>query len=271
LLREKAAVRSGLFLDHLPGKRSNADMTNRVLLNNIDHLDLRVVPRHGPEFGDAVNQTLIVPTEFEEAQRDYPILFKEDAEGQIQAVALLGLDRDENLFLGTGGWQARYIPALHQRGPFSIALKEQEIDGERVVEPMIHIDLDDPRVSSGEGYPLFRPQGGNAPYLEHIARVLRAIHEGLRIGSDMYDAFQQAGLIEPANIEIQLSDTEQYNLPNHFAITAEGLARLNESALWSLHRAGFLRSAFLIASSLGNVARLIELKNQRRTASLPSI
>ena len=97
-------------------------MTNRVLLNNVEHRDLRVVTRHSVDFGDAINQVLVFPTEFEDLQREYPILFRRDAEGNIQAVALLGLDRDENLFLDGEGWHARYVPAVQRCGPFSIGL-----------------------------------------------------------------------------------------------------------------------------------------------------
>ena len=94
---------------------------NRVLLNNIDHHDLRVITRHGAEFGDAVNQVMVFPTEFEAVQREYPIVFRRDSEGALRPVALLGLTREENLFLdGAGGWRAGYVPALLRRGPFSI-------------------------------------------------------------------------------------------------------------------------------------------------------
>lgn len=82
---------------------------NRVLLNNVDHADLRVIAAHGVAFGDGVNQTLLLPTEFEAAQREYPILIRKDPSGGYHAVALLGLDRDENLFLDETGWRARYV------------------------------------------------------------------------------------------------------------------------------------------------------------------
>ncbi len=37
-------------------------MTKTVLLNNIDHGDLKVLTGHGPAFGDSINQVLIFPT-----------------------------------------------------------------------------------------------------------------------------------------------------------------------------------------------------------------
>jgi hypothetical protein len=234
-------------------------MTKTVQLNNVDHHDLRVITRHAAEFGDAVNQVLVFPTEFEEIQREYPIFFTPDASGDLQAVALLGLDRDENLFLDESGWQARYVPAAQQRGPFVIGMAEDSGD------PMIHVDPEHPRIGhgDGEGQPLFLPHGGNSPYLEHIAGVLRTIYAGLDLIRPMFEAFEDAGLIEPVAVEVQLSDTEQYDLPDYSTISAERLGALDSAALERLHRAGFLYPAFLVVASTANVNRLIERKLAR--------
>lgn len=234
-------------------------MTRNVLLNNIDHHDLRVVTRH--DAGDSVNLTPVFPTEFEEAQRDYPILFRRDEGGAFQAVALLGLDRDENLFLGPEGWTARHIPALHRRGPFMIGLQPQD-DGSDP-QPMIHVDLDDPRISREAGEPIFLPHGGNTPYLEQVAGVLRTLYAGLELAPPMFAAFDAAGLIQPVEMEIAISDEEKYNLPGFFTIDQDRLATLDGEALEALNREGWLRLAYLVAASLGNVSRLIALKNRK--------
>ena len=34
---------------------------------------------------------------------------------------------------------------------------------------MIHVDLDDPRIGTDDGIPLFLPQGGQSPLLDHVA------------------------------------------------------------------------------------------------------
>lgn len=239
---------------------------NRVLLNNVDHHDLRVVLGHGAAFGDAINQSLIFPTEFEAAQRDYPILFRKDSEGRFQAVVILGLDRDENLFLDEARWPDRYIPAVQQRGPFLIGFREREEGGERLREPMIHVDLDHPRIGHGEGEPVFLPQGGHSPYLDHVTRVLRTIHDGLEMIEPMFAAFEEEGLIEPLLLQISLDETTRYDLPDFYTIGAERLAQLDGAALERLHRAGYLRMAFMVAASLANVSQLIERKNRKRAA-----
>ncbi|MCW3848263.1 SapC family protein [Sphingomonas sp. LB-2] len=238
-------------------------MTNNVLLNNVDHHDLRVTFRHGAEHGDSVNQALIFPTEYEDVQREYPILFRQDESGAFQSVVLLGLDRDENLFLGESGWAARYVPAVHRRGPFMIGLQASKDDPD-TREPMIHIDLDDPRVGREAGEPLFLPHGGNAPYLEHVAAVLRTLYSGIELAQPMFAAFDALGLIQPIELQIALDEETQYDLPGFFTIAQDRLADLGGEPLEQLNRAGYLRLAYLAAASLANVGRLIDLKNRKR-------
>jgi len=243
-------------------------MTNKVLLNNVDHADLRIIVRHSAEFGDSVNQVLVFPTEFDDIQREYPIFFRRDQNGELQSIALLGLDRDENLFLDEHGWHGRYVPAALQRGPFLIGLQKGAAEGAARQEPMVHIDLDDPRVSKNEGLALFLPHGGNAPYLNHIAGVLRAIYAGMDATASMFAAFEEAGLIEPVSLEIELDEARKYVLPDLFTIGRAALAALDGARLEQLNLAGFLGVAFLVASSMSNVSRLIEIKNAKRNADL---
>jgi hypothetical protein len=243
--------------------RKGWNVTNIVLLNNVDHGDLKVATGHGAEFGDAVNQTLIFPTEWEEVQREYPILFRRGEGGRFQSVALLGLDRDENLFLDGGAWDGRYVPALHQRGPFSIGLQASEAGDE--AEPMIHVDLDHPRIVEQQGQPVFLPQGGNSPYLDAVAAVLRRIHAGVMVTDAMFDAFEAQDLIHPIALEVTLSETKRYTLDGVHTIDADRMAALEGPALRSLHQHGFLQAAFWAMSSLANVPRLIDRKNRRLT------
>lgn len=236
-------------------------MTNRVTLNNIDHQELKVATRHGAEFGDAVNQMLVFPTEFESLQREHPILFRQDEDGQYQSVVLLGLERGENLHLDGDRWTSRTVPAIQQRGPFSIGLQRRD-DGS-AGDPMIHVDLDDARVGAEDGLPVFLPHGGNTPYLEHVLGVLRIIHEGLEVAPAMFQAFGELDLIEPVRVEIKLNEEQQYNLDGYHTISAERMSALDGPSLERLNRTGFLPAAIFVLSSLGNVSRLIDLKNRK--------
>lgn len=236
-------------------------MAQFVMLNNVAHKDLRVITRYSAEFGDNVATAMIVPTEFVHAQREYPIFFRKDpATGEYMSVVLLGLQKDENLFLDDKGWNADYVPGVIARGPFFIGFQNR--DNQR--NAVIHVDTEHPRLSKNEGELLFQPQGGNTRYLDRIADLLNSINQGMEINKPMFDAFVAADLIEPVQLEIKVNSEEQYNLTGLHTISREKLAKLDADTLFRLHRAGYLQGAFLVAASLNNVQRLIDLKNERR-------
>ncbi len=235
-------------------------MSQIALLDNVEHHDLRLITRASAASGDNVNLALVVPTEFAEVQREYPILFRQNENGGFQAFALLGLETDENLYLGDDGWTARYLPAIQARGPFSIALRDA---GNGQAEPMIMIDTGHPRVSRTEGDPLFLAHGGNAPALERAVNALRTLHAGIAASDAMFVAFQAAGLLAPVNIEIKLEDGTSYALPDFFSISQEACARLDAATLETLNRSGFLALAFCVIHSTGNIRRLIDMKTRR--------
>jgi hypothetical protein len=241
-------------------------MAQNVLLNDVAHRDLRVRSHYSAELGDKVATAMIVPTEFAELQREYPIFFrKEPGSDDFTAIVLLGLQKDENLYLDEKGWHASYVPAVLARGPFFIGFQEQKVEGESRQVPVILIDLDHPRVSKTDGEALFKPDGSNSPYLDRMANILNAIGQGLEISKPMYEAFKAAGLIEPVKLEVKVNAEEQFNLTGLHTINREKLATLDADTLFGLHRAGYLQAAFLVVSSLTNVQRLIETKNRRRT------
>lgn len=240
-------------------------MTRSVLLDNVTHKDLRVRTGYSAEFGDKIGSCVVFPTEIAYVQREYPILFRRDTNDDLQAMALLGFEKDENLFLDDTGWNARYVPAIQQRGPFAIGLRKDADDEDRS-EPMVHVDLDHPRISRTEGEPLFLPHGGKSPYLDHSSRILQVIYEGAAHVRPMFAAFEEAGLIESIDVEAELDRTTKLRIPGFLTIGQDRLAGLDGAMLERLNKAGYLQLAMLIVASLGNVAWLIELKNRKRAA-----
>lgn len=236
-------------------------MTNIVLLNNIDHADLRVTGHYSADYGDAVNQTRVFAPEFEALQREYPILFRRDGSGAYYCVVLLGLDRDENLFLHGDRWQARYVPAAHRRGPFSIGIGAGEPEAAR--QPKINVDLDHPRLRSDAGEPVFLRHGGASPRLDEASAALAVVYDGLESEASMFAAFEAARLIDPVTIDITVGEGVRYDLDGVHAVSRDALARLDAEALAALHRAGWLISAVHAASSLSNIDHLIALKTAK--------
>lgn len=123
-------------------------MSNHQLLNNIEHKDLKINVDKSAQLGNAKTYSVLYPFEFKHAQADYPIFFLKDDKGEFNAIALFGFEQDENLFLSKNGWDASYIPLMVEREPFLIGYQNNEANEP---QPVIHIDMDSPRVNSNEG------------------------------------------------------------------------------------------------------------------------
>ncbi len=239
-------------------------MGQHVVLNNIDHHDLRLITRHGAAFGDSVNQTLVYPSEYQELQRHYPIFFRQTDDG-FNSVALLGFDRDENLFLDGDRWNATYVPAMHRVSPFLIG-RPKAAPGEELpadAAAMILVDPGHVRISRTEGAALFLAQGGNSSVLTEVSGILEHIYFGAQASPPMFAAFQDTGLLAPVEIEVKIDDGKSYILKDMLTISRNALHNLDGEPLRALNQAGFLALAFHVVASLGNLSRMITLKTNR--------
>jgi hypothetical protein len=230
-------------------------MANHAPLNNVDHKNLRVVTTRGAAYGDAVMSALTFPAEFRDLQACYPIVFAQDGNGSYDAIALLGFEQGENLFLGPNGWDAPAIPLTVERQPFMIG---------RGDELSVHIDLDSPRVRDGgiEGEALFLTYGGTSEYLERISSVLRTIHDGLAASRAFVAALVALELIESFVLDVELDDGSQNRLAGFYTINEDRLAQLSADQLAALHGKGYLQAIYMAVASLAQFRALIQRKNR---------
>jgi hypothetical protein len=236
-------------------------MTNNVLLNNVDHKDLRVITTRSAQYGDDVMYAITFPAEFRNIQAHYPIVFRKNAQGQFEPIALLGFQERTNLFLTRRGWDATYIPLTIERLPFLIGFSGDQ-------QPMMHVDLDSPRISRTEGEALFREHGGNTEYLERMSSVLLAIHQGIAGVQPFVAALLEHELLESFVLDVQLANGSQNRLAGFYAINEERLLGLNGAVLERFNRAGYLQAIHMAIASLSQFRALIERMNELNAGDL---
>jgi len=235
-------------------------MSRPVLLNNIDHKDLRVITARGAQYGDNVMAALTFPAEFRSIQAHYPIVFQKTADGTgFMPLALFGLREGENLFLTGDGWDAAYVPLSIERQPFFVGF-----DG---AEPMVHLDLDSPRVSLREGEPVFLPFGGNTEFLERISSVLRTLHDGVQDTRPFVSALLEHRLLEPFVLDIDLEDGQPHRWSGFYTVHEERLQKLDGAALEQLNRAGHLLPLYMVIASTGRLRDLVDRARRRARAA----
>jgi hypothetical protein len=235
-------------------------MANHVLLNNVEHKDLRIIATRSAELGDNVMSVLTFPNEFRNIQSHYPIVFRKGADGQFQALALLGFEENKNLFLNERGWDASYLPLMIERAPFLIGRADDQL--------VIHVDMDSPRVSRSDGEALFLAHGGTTEFLERMNSVLLAIHDGVESAPAFMGALLVHDLLESFVFDIQLANGSQNRLAGFYIINEEKLATMSGAALESLHKEGYLQSIYMAVASLSNFRALIERQNRINAGDL---
>ena len=220
-------------------------------LDAIVHADLRLAAGYGAQFGDAVSTLPVFVNEFAQVAREYPILFIRTADGSLQAIALLGLAKDENLFVQDGLWDARYIPAVVRRGPFRVGPDDQGSTN-------ILVDRAHPRLTNDQsGLPLFLQHGGHAPALNAGIEALQILRTGYAAVPAMTEALDAAQLVQPAALEVRVSDSRTVKFDNYLSITPERIDALDDVHLCALSRAQVLQPAVHAAASLARINDLI--------------
>ncbi|MDN4501520.1 SapC family protein [Alteromonadaceae bacterium BrNp21-10] len=239
-------------------------MKKAIVLNNVDHKDLKVDTRPSQHYGDNVNRTVAHTPEIGELHKEFPILFYKNPENQqLQMHVIMGLEKDENLFLHNNQWTSRYVPAVLARGPFSIGYRKVDDQGEEQQEPVICIDMDDPRVNADNAESVFLQFGGESPYLTYVKKALQTIESGAQFDKTLFTLAESMDLLEPVSIQIQLSNVEQINFSDYYTINQEKLSKLDGESLAKLNQFGVLSLLHFLLSSLGNFQRLIDLKNAK--------
>ncbi|QIR14899.1 SapC family protein [Shewanella aestuarii] len=237
-------------------------MPQHVLLNSVEHKDLKIITERSAKYGDNLWFSVTFPLEFRSVQAHYPIFFQKDsATGQFHSVALFGFKNGENLFLSDQGWQASYIPLTVRRQPFLIGLQTFQEDGIQQQQHVIHIDIDNPRVSQTEGVPLFHPFGGNTEYLDEVGDMLGAIHQGLNDSKTFIDTLLKHDLLESFTLDIELDNGNKHQMIGFYTINEEKLNLLSADVLASLHQKGYLQAIYMTMASQSNVRNLLDRKN----------
>ena len=236
---------------------------NYVLLNNVEHQNVKVITERSARYGDDVNFALTFPLEFRKIQSCYPIFIRKDANtGQFSPVALFGFEPRENLYLNDEGWDARYIPLMIRRHPFLIGLQQVQGEGE-TTQAVVSIDMNSPRVNEFEGEALFLEHGGISDYLSSMTEMLETIRLANEMNTGFIDALLELDLIESVTMQVELKDRSKHELLGYYTINEDALQQLDGDALGMLHSRNYLESIFMILASLSCFGTLVEKRNDR--------
>lgn len=233
-------------------------MARIELLDPERHKSLRV---SRPDETVAAFQGHIVPVlanELGKAALDYPIcLVKNPENDQFSMFAMLGLWQGENLFAGPHAPElAPYAPFHLKHQPFGILRRNSDGAGS------IAVNLDHPLVSETEGVLVFDRENGESGLLDELRPVLQEVVDGIASTFALIAALEANDLISEGRIDVPSPDGG-HSLDGFYTINADNLRKLSGEVLAQLNAQGFLFAAHLMLASMGNVPKLLTMRQQK--------
>lgn len=211
----------------------------------------------------------IIPLSYAEiaiASRDYPIAFVSgDAGATFLPMAILGLEQQQNLFLGeSGAWDpAAYIPAYARRYPFCMA--RVTLDGKEQDDRVACVETS---AVSPQGEALFNDKGEPLPAWEGRQKLLFEFEADLARTDQMCGALKELGLLEPFTMEAVPRVGAPLAMTGMHRVAEQKLAELSGEQLKALVQNGVLARIYSHLVSQLNFQRLLD-RRARRPGSAP--
>jgi hypothetical protein len=235
-----------------------------ALLDRDKHRRRRVRPAQGFGFARNANSVYLAGAEFNEACKEYAIVFTRSGAGTVAPVVMLGLRTRENLLVQEdGGWDARYLPAFVRRYPFVLA----ELAGESLA---VCVDEAYAGLSDTEGEPLFDAQGRETAFLRSAVDFLTTYQREYLRTEAFCQRLAQAGLLTEMNARADLVDGRSFTVNGLFVVDEQKLMSLPDATALALFRSGELHLVSMHLASLSNMQRLVDRLARRKDAIAPA-
>lgn len=235
-----------------------------VLLDRERHRQRRVRTSSSFAFARNANSVTLAGVEFNEACKEYAIVFTRDAAGTAVPVVMLGLRSRENLFVGEdGSWDARYVPAFVRRYPFVLA----DLPGQQLG---VCMDEAYGGFSEDEGEPLFDAQGQDTPFLRNAVEFLTQYQQEVLRTRAFCQRLERSGLLREMNAKADLVDGRSFTVGGLWVVDEAKLMAVPDALALSMFRAGELHLVSMHLASLSNMKRLVDRLAQRKAALAPA-
>lgn len=217
-------------------------------------------------FASRLHAAPLAVVEFQHAARHYPIAFVRDpASGRPQPIAVLGLERERNLFVRDGAWEPLcWIPAYVRRWPFfTVQMARPKQDGDR---DDALICVDEQGLTEGPpttGQALFA-DGQPTDAWRPIEQLVREV-EAARVQTDAFSArLAELGLLDGFEAHaVPSGGGPPRTIGGLERVDEDKLNALPEATIKELMQRGFLSRVYAHLTSLDNFRYLLERATRR--------
>lgn len=214
---------------------------------------------HGFRFAASTQFVMLASVEFFDAGRQFPVIFTATADKKVLPVALLGLEKGENLFVNEeGAWIGQYIPAYIRRYPF---ITTDSVEGKMII---CYDEAFDGFNMEG-GVPLF--EGGEpTAKMQEIQSFLQDYYVQMKKTEQFCANLLESNMLRQIDLQASMKDGRSYPLKGMLVVDEQKLAQLPDNDVIKLFRSGQLAMINAHLMSLRNFGVLIDRKAGRKSA-----
>lgn len=227
---------------------------NWIPLSKSKHMDLGLTRNRNYFIYKKSQLVHICAFELQNAAASMPLVFADD-KGVTRFVGVLGLQRDENLFVDSAGnWKLDFIPAKLQVYPFRLAKFD---DGNGA---LLFLEENNILVKEGDRDKLFSENGEESEILRNYISLLANIAKSDVIVSEACRLINEFGLLEPFNIQPRVErNVEKPRLGAILKLNTLNFEKLSDSQFLRLRSTRALDIIFAHLFSLRRFSSLYKL------------
>ncbi|AAZ24821.1 SapC family protein [Colwellia psychrerythraea] len=233
-------------------------MASIKAINNSAHGNVKV--KSNPSFIQSKTKHFapVVVQEFISASKEFPIVFIKDAEtGRFNAVVLLGLKPQENLFFDEKSWQGSYIPEALTLYPFVI----HQAEGSD--KALLCVDEDSALVNETIGDAFFDEKGVQKEWLTAKGEAVVDYVNKSGVTQNFIQLLLAKELLAPQTLSLNLAGQEEYTLDGLYVINEQKLNDLSDSEFSELRKTNALPAIYAILMSMQCIKKLIDRQSSK--------
>jgi len=234
-------------------------MTSAIrTLSYENHNQIKIIDSNDYQHAKDQQVVPLIVHEFARASSEMPIVFVKNAEtGEFQAVALLGLSQNENLFYSEDKWLSPYLPALITHHPFALMPSQNDENQLQMV-----LKEDSHLVSKTDGEVLFDDDGNETEYLTKRKNALGHYFESSHVTKAFTKQLSDKSLLSQQNLSLDLNG-EKIAINGVYLVDEKALNSLSDEDFLELRKKGYLAPIYSHLSSLHQLSRLAKLKSEK--------
>lgn len=224
-------------------------------LHNETHRNIKITKKNDVSDLSTQNVLPIVLGEFASAAMEFPIYFVKNPENeQYQVIALMGIQRGENLFVKDGKWDASYMPARYTHAPFGLLRNSQDEN-----QFGIALDVESELVSETDGEALFNDAGEETEFLKKQKEAMGKYLEQERFTMMFAKELAAKDLLITRTINVSLGE-KKMDIDGISMVDEDKLKALSDEDFLDLRKKGMMSSIYTHLFSTRQMNNLLRRK-----------